>query len=211
MLRTLTSRVKTYAKLRQSMVKIPQIAGQFRSRLIDERDNISELLRAPVFRDEMAPITNSVVDRVNAPVEYLPLVENKDFHIGVFILQPGARLPLHDHPSMDVFMRVCSGGIRLDSYQWIKEPSSSSPLIRDARWLGTETLDDDLHNFKFIEDLVHSVEALTPAVFVDIQTPPYDPEQDRICRFYRRLSAAPPQQIHSLVTLRETPESDADV
>ena len=34
---------------------------------------------------------------------YMPIIECNIFHMGVFILGDGAKIPLHDHPGMTVF------------------------------------------------------------------------------------------------------------
>ena len=41
-----------------------------------------------------------------APVTYIDIVENNVLTMGVFVLKPGMRLPLHDHPQMYGLIKV---------------------------------------------------------------------------------------------------------
>lgn len=41
------------------------------------------------------------------PVTYMHICETDVFSMGVFLLGPGASIPLHDHPGMNGLLKVC--------------------------------------------------------------------------------------------------------
>ncbi|CAB1437163.1 unnamed protein product [Pleuronectes platessa] len=41
------------------------------------------------------------------PVTYMYICETEVFSMGVFLLRPGASIPLHDHPDMNGNLRSC--------------------------------------------------------------------------------------------------------
>ncbi|CAB1419736.1 unnamed protein product [Pleuronectes platessa] len=41
------------------------------------------------------------------PVTYMHICETEVFSMGVFLLRPGASIPLHDHPDMNGNLRSC--------------------------------------------------------------------------------------------------------
>ncbi|CAB1449342.1 unnamed protein product [Pleuronectes platessa] len=41
------------------------------------------------------------------PVTYMHICETEVFSMGVFLLRPGASMPLHDHPDMNGNLRSC--------------------------------------------------------------------------------------------------------
>ncbi|OON20648.1 hypothetical protein X801_03468 [Opisthorchis viverrini] len=57
-----------------------------------------------------------------APVAYVHIMENEIFSMGIFILRPGSRIPLHDHPGMFGILHI---------YQW-KLFSDGTPKLEVA-------------------------------------------------------------------------------
>ena len=51
-------------------------------------------MAAPVHRHVQPPA------RATGEIYYLCVIEEEDFHVGVFVLPPRARIPLHDHPGL---------------------------------------------------------------------------------------------------------------
>lgn len=49
-------------------------------------------MAAPVHRYIHPPARSA------GEIHYLCVIEEEDFHVGVFVLPPRARIPLHDHP-----------------------------------------------------------------------------------------------------------------
>ena len=56
-------------------------------------------------------------------IHYLCVVEEEDFHVGVFVLPPKARIPLHDHPGMCVLSRLLCGSLNVKDFDWCDAPS----------------------------------------------------------------------------------------
>ena len=44
------------------------------------------------------------------------IYEDEAVSMGIFLLPPGARLPLHDHPQMTVLSQVLFGELYIESY-----------------------------------------------------------------------------------------------
>lgn len=51
-----------------------------------------------------------------APVTYIEVFEDQNVSIGVFVLRDGAKIPLHDHPSMYGVLKVIYGKVKVQSY-----------------------------------------------------------------------------------------------
>lgn len=141
----------------------------------------------------------------------------------IFILPPGASIPLHDHPEMSVISRVLYGNLHVkscdivplkDAVALIDQhfPSTGAPtpaaLPRIARMYTnqviaapytTELLPDrgNLHEFV-------AGDAIGCAIF-DILTPPYEPDEGRDCTYYRFVGPAKQDEAsgEELVVLEE--------
>ncbi|VEL27814.1 unnamed protein product, partial [Protopolystoma xenopodis] len=158
-----------------------------------------------------------------APVVYIHIMENEVFSMGIFVLRPGSRIPLHDHPGMFGILRVLYGSLRCRSFTRLDGEraiypgsplaSALSPLTTSAssRWQLTDLVVVQPH-----QDTILSVDSdpclLTPsegnlheltvcdeaAVFLDILAPPYDHDLGtRECRFYREVILPQPVLISS--------------
>ena len=53
---------------------------------------------------------------VDAPCAYSRLFENRFFNLCMFSVRPGSRLPLHNHPGMNGFLRVITGKIVIKNF-----------------------------------------------------------------------------------------------
>ena len=51
----------------------------------------------------ISPITSKTL---RAPVMYTEVCRNEYFSIGVFVLKPGSRMPMHNHPNMHGILKV---------------------------------------------------------------------------------------------------------
>ncbi|CAH8494428.1 unnamed protein product [Schistosoma turkestanicum] len=60
----------------------------------------------------------------SAPVAYVHIMENEVFSMGIFILKPGSRIPLHDHPGMYGILKVLTGSVRCRSFTRLKNVQS---------------------------------------------------------------------------------------
>ncbi|CAH8482247.1 unnamed protein product [Dicrocoelium dendriticum] len=152
-----------------------------------------------------------------APVAYVHVTENEVFSMGIFILRPGSRIPLHDHPGMYGVLRVIYGSIRCRSFSRLQNvkainsdcTKSAFAKLYDSRWQLS-----DLIMVRPFQDVILTPESQTqllapdegnlheitpvdgPAVFLDILAPPYDHDLGtRECRFYKEIVL--PHQIYA--------------
>ena len=58
-----------------------------------------------------------------APVTYIKVLEDIDVSVGIFIVKPGSRLPLHNHPNMYGLLKVVYGMVDVKIYSKF-EPKS---------------------------------------------------------------------------------------
>jgi hypothetical protein len=124
------------------------------------------------------------------------LLEVPAGRVSLFLLPAGSAIPLHDHPSMVVLMRVVLGRVRVTSLDWVDRRAllarPSGARVLDA---GDEVVDADP-----IDRNLHAVEALEPSAFLDVVTPDY--ADDRPCSYFVADAAnAPP----GLMQLRPIP------
>lgn len=118
-----------------------------------------------------------------APVTYIDIYEDDIVTMGIFILKPGMKLPLHDHPQMYGLIKVLAGTLKITSftvrtdldsfgdrrqlYPPIMTVEKHSEIIADNT---TETciLEPENRN-------LHEIESLgEPSAFLDILSPPYE-------------------------------------
>jgi len=66
-------------------------------------------------------------------VAYVPVVETDRYHVGVFVLGPQARIPLHDHPGMTVLSRVLRGSVTMSSFDLLGEGRDGSDVPNGRR------------------------------------------------------------------------------
>ena len=109
--------------------------------------------------------------------------------IVVFLLPPGAVIPLHDHPGMTVFSKLLQGSLHVTSYDWAAGSASHGhPAARLARLV----LDADLRApcdalvlFPESGGNMHRLAAATACAVLDVLGPPY--YGDRDCTYYQDL------------------------
>uniref|UniRef100_A0AAV1U4H1 2-aminoethanethiol dioxygenase n=1 Tax=Peronospora matthiolae TaxID=2874970 RepID=A0AAV1U4H1_9STRA len=125
-------------------------------------------------------------------VHYQHVYEDKTFSIGIFILPPGVRIPLHDHPGMSVISRVLYGSVHIQAYDLVKKGTESSDKKHVARLCvdkvatapyTTELLPacGNLHELIGGDDVGCAV--------LDIITPPYGSSDGRDCTYFRVLDS----------------------
>lgn len=146
----------------------------------------------------------------SAPVAYVHIMENEVFSMGIFILKPGSRIPLHDHPGMYGILKVLTGSVRCRSFTRLKNVKSTTDLgnykpslsvFDDSKWQLTDLIIARPHQDTVlspdhqpcllfpIEGNLHEITPVDgPAVFLDILAPPYDHDLGtRECRFYKEV------------------------
>ncbi|XP_019870600.1 2-aminoethanethiol dioxygenase [Aethina tumida] len=152
-----------------------------------------------------------------APVTYIDIFENHHFTVGVFVLKPGMKLPLHDHPEMHGLIKVISGKIKVRSYSVVQNESTSQSNLFAIRNLKASRFAQLRSNILLVEkndDVVldaqsetcilepekrnlHEIESVDgPAAFIDILAPPYESiipnVGERKCNYYCILSQDSP-------------------
>ncbi|KAH8874962.1 2-aminoethanethiol dioxygenase [Schistosoma japonicum] len=146
-----------------------------------------------------------------APVAYVHIMENEVFSMGIFILRPGSRIPLHDHPGMYGILKVLTGSVRCRSFTRLKNVKSTTDLgnyepslscFGGSKWQLTDLIIVQPHQDTVlspdhspcllfpIEGNLHEITPVDgPAVFLDILAPPYDHDLGtRECRFYKEVN-----------------------
>lgn len=138
-------------------------------------------------------------------------MENEIFSLGIFVLRPGSRIPLHDHPNMFGLVKVIYGNVRCRSFTRVfgnKPMSSFTPLLpRLSKWQINDLIATTPHQDTVIEAKSEAM-LLSPsegnfhelftvgnegAAFVDILAPPYDHFLgQRECHFYQEISIPRP-------------------
>ncbi|KAH9283791.1 2-aminoethanethiol dioxygenase [Echinococcus granulosus] len=164
-----------------------------------------------------SPFSLPPPNQLNAPVAYMHITENEVFSMGMFILRPGSRIPLHGHPGMFGVIRVMQGSMRCRSFTPLSHDESptgaSSPPSGSSKdcggtavmWRLAATSDltvAEPHADRLLGASDRLPCLLTPCtgnlheltavegtvVFIDILSPPYDHDLGtRECLFYREI------------------------
>lgn len=160
-----------------------------------------------------------------APVTYMHICETDAFSMGVFLLKPGASIPLHDHPGMNGMLKVLYGKVNIRCYDKLeiavgadaKDESQFEPPQGDAvsravlRTSGQFTVQSAPCVLSPAKDNLHEIDAVDgPAAFLDILAPPYDPNDGRDCHYYKVLQTVgrKEQGSEDEVWLVEIPQPD---
>ncbi|CAH8845901.1 unnamed protein product [Trichobilharzia szidati] len=164
-----------------------------------------------------------------APVAYVHIMENEVFSMGIFILRPGSRIPLHDHPGMFGILKVLIGSVRCRSFTRLKNVKSndlkdyipSLSVFNDSKWQLTDLIIAKPHQdtvlspdhspclLSPVEGNLHEITPVDgPAVFIDILAPPYDHDLGtRECRFYKEV-IIPPMNSNPMLSLHNNSNSN---
>ncbi|XP_051523613.1 2-aminoethanethiol dioxygenase-like [Myxocyprinus asiaticus] len=143
------------------------------------------------------------------PVTYMHICETDVFSMGVFLLKSGASIPLHDHPGMNGMLKVLYGKVNIRCYDKLDKADGSEsenerqfepPLmpfqgddVRRATLRSSGQYSDQSGPCILtpLKDNLHEIDAVDgPAAFLDILAPPYDPDDDRDCHYYKVLQTA---------------------
>ncbi|KOB77898.1 putative 2-aminoethanethiol dioxygenase [Operophtera brumata] len=133
-----------------------------------------------------------------APCTYIEVFQNSLLNMSIFVLKPGFKMPMHDHPHMHGMLKVISGEVNIRSYSEypLNEAISEIDFATRARFEAAR-IARGIHKkrrlfAKISSDRIckanssccvltptisnfHEIEALDePAAFFDILSPPYD-------------------------------------
>ncbi|OQR92765.1 hypothetical protein ACHHYP_03226 [Achlya hypogyna] len=159
------------------------------------------------------PATAEALYRGSKAVRYIHIYEDCDISIGIFVLPPGATIPLHNHPEMSVVSRLLYGSLHVSSYDLVPaaandafwaahDPGEDSPSIwrrKKKLHLAQQRVSHVVHAPYTTELLPHRCNlheftsgADIGCAILDVLTPPYDPSHGRDCTYYRIAAALEP-------------------
>ncbi|KAK5644456.1 hypothetical protein RI129_005756 [Pyrocoelia pectoralis] len=143
-----------------------------------------------------------------APVTYIDIFEDSNVSLGIFILKPGMRLPLHDHPQMYGLIKVIAGTIKISSFSLKIEVQGKQTLPHTTRMESESVIAEknvdvivDVNSEPCILDPykgnLHEIESVNgPAAFLDVLAPPYKipitGNGPRICTYYKVINEIEP-------------------
>lgn len=113
-------------------------------------------------------------------MEYDILNKTKQIQSLKVCLKPGDVIPLHDHPSTQVFMYVLSGRLKVDFYRYVDKEAGTIELEESKEMVAGDSAlitDADIN--------LHHIEALEASAFLDVMTPGYL-ENESICPTWLR-------------------------
>lgn len=146
-----------------------------------DQTNLLRLLQSIVFSD-----VNERLDFLSpGEVGYVSVADEPEFTIGIFLLAPGATIPLHDHPEMCVASQLVFGSVEVTSFDYW-DASSLTARVVDNRVLchapHTRTL------FPTSGGNLHTFTTQTGCIFLDVMSPPYADERE--CTYYHAYELA---------------------
>ncbi|XP_070783418.1 2-aminoethanethiol (cysteamine) dioxygenase a [Enoplosus armatus] len=139
------------------------------------------------------------------PVTYMHICETEVFSMGVFLLRPGASIPLHDHPGMNGMLKVLYGKVSVRCFDKLEDslsvstalphfepplaPFQTASLRRSVLCSVAEYSENSGPCLLTpVRDNLHQIDAVEgPAAFLDILAPPYNPDDGRDCHYYKVL------------------------
>ncbi|XP_046360513.1 2-aminoethanethiol dioxygenase-like [Haliotis rufescens] len=137
----------------------------------------------------------------DAPVTYVHIWEDDIFTMGIFVVKPGGKLPMHDHPNMYGFCKVIHGSVHLKSYSVVSDQKIpedvekklqlwQKPLVKSVSLRQDQilTTNDDCCFLTPSDGNIHEIQSAGGiAAFLDILAPPYNNNQSRDCHYYKEL------------------------
>ncbi|KAJ8715631.1 hypothetical protein PYW07_010113 [Mythimna separata] len=163
-----------------------------------------------------------------APCTYIEVFQNSQINMSIFVLKPGFKMPLHDHPHMHGLLKVISGAVKIRTFSEYPVTQHVDPVEFQvhARREAARLAQGNHRRRKLFAEITsnkvcsensstciltptisnyHEIEALEmPAAFFDILSPPYDTLIEGIgprrCRYYHVTN----EVSANLVELQET-------
>lgn len=231
------------ARLTMEVVNVPPIVSTYRQALqtfddkhkndlptnLNNLKRMMDLLKAEDFSfDKILQNPETWKKPNKAPCTYIEVFQNSQINMSIFVLQPGFKMPLHDHPHMHGLLKVISGAVKIRAFteyplkeavkvidfqtRAIHEAARLAQGIHKKRRLFAEITNDRVCSENSETCLLtptisnyHEIEALDlPAAFFDILSPPYDTLIEEIgprrCRYYHVANTIS----SNLVELQET-------
>lgn len=220
--------IKNEAKSSMEIVSVPPIVTTFRQALqtfdgSDKKDFKTNLDKLKGMMDLLKPEDLGFDSKLScmetwknpdkAPCTYIEIFKNRNITMSIFVLKPGFKMPLHDHPHMHGLLKVISGAVNIRTFTEypLKEVKhlidfkiiakhEAARLAKGihkkrrffAKIASSSTCKANSETCKLTPTVsnYHEIEALTlPAAFFDILSPPYDTLikeiGPRLCRYYK--------------------------
>lgn len=130
---------------------------------------------------------------------FLPISENEEFNVGIFLIPKGSEIPLHDHPQMLVISKILTGRLNFVSIDFAdnriqmefpKKLYNFIPIdgFEDEVFCGKinskgELAKNDLVYLTPDKGNLHQFKAIENSAILDVLVPRYD-LVDRFCNFY---------------------------
>ena len=192
------------ARAKQTVMRQPNAVADLHKAVRDAVQNHAAALTQPgpqidALLNAMSAVDAAAlnIDDVQRPgaCTYLGIVENDEYAIAAFLLQPGATIPLHDHPGMTVLSKVVRGSLRVKSFDVDNEGKARRSISLMTSADGPAALYPSVNN-------VHEFEAGDGgAVVLDVIVPPYDEDSGRACHYFEAVVIG-----DGVFRLREIPE-----
>lgn len=214
-------------KSTMELVNVPPIVSIYRHslRTFDDKfknDLSANLAKLKTMMDSLKAedlgYDNNLKDKAlwrlpnKAPCTYIEVFQNSKINMSIFVLKPGFKMPLHDHPHMYGLLKVISGAVKIKTFSEYPVTQAVDPIefqVR-ARKEAARLAQGSYKRRKFFAEITsqatcsdnsgtciltptisnyHEIEALDmPAAFFDILSPPYDTLIEGIgprrCRYY---------------------------
>ena len=192
------------ARAKQTITRRPNAVADLHKAVRDAaRQNANDLKQPGPHIDALLNAMSAVdaaalgIDDVQRPgaCTYLGIVENEEYSIAAFVLKPGAKIPLHDHPNMTVLSKVVRGSLRVTSFDVGADGKARRSISLMTSADGPAALYPSVNN-------VHEFQAgAGGAVVLDVIVPPYDEDSGRACHYFEAVSVR-----GGAFELREIPE-----
>ena len=192
------------ARAKQTVMRQPNAVKALHNAVRDAvEDQASELTKPGPQIDALLNAMSAVdaaalgIDDVQRPgaCTYLGIVENDEYAIAAFVLQPGAKIPLHDHPHMTVLSHVVCGSLHVTSFDVGADGKARRSMSLMTSADGPTALFPSVNN-------VHEFQAgAGGACVLDVIVPPYDEDSGRACHYFEAVACN-----GGVFRLREVPE-----
>ncbi|KAI5645643.1 hypothetical protein NE865_02310 [Phthorimaea operculella] len=162
-----------------------------------------------------------------APCTYVEVYQDDLINMSIFVLRPGFKMPLHDHPHMHGLLKVIAGAVNIRSFsEYSVKDMNDADFAMRARFEAARLSQGFFKRRRLFAEVTanticteaspacvltptisnyHEIQALDmPAAFFDILAPPYDTLIEGIgprrCRYYHIAN----EISTNLVELQET-------
>lgn len=111
--------------------------------------------------------------------DYIPVFQDENVSIGIFLLAAGCRIPLHNHPDQRIIARLLYGhNVRVISFDTYPTARCLSNAVLSS------TADASGPSSVFLPSHpIHSIHASSDSAFLDVIAPPYD-SSSHTCSYY---------------------------